>query len=272
MSKIYSFTNYKSFLKDDLRIRTLRNPRYSLRAYARDLGISFSRLSEILSSNEGISLVTAGKIANVLGLSEHEKDYFFDLILAKHSRNAHMKKVASEKLKKHKSEMKFKVLENDFDGLLSKWFYLPLIELLCLGKMCSSYELSQVFRVSDVEIEEAIGLLEKLGYIKKKPQGDWEKREPYLSFDSKKPSQQIRNFHHKFLHLADEALEQQTVENRKFISGVMSFNKKMLPEARQEIELFKNKFLKKYTTPHSADSVYCFTMQYFELTQRTDIM
>ena len=43
--------------------RRSRNPRYSLRAYARDLGISVSHLSTIMNGRRKLSTLQAGKIA-----------------------------------------------------------------------------------------------------------------------------------------------------------------------------------------------------------------
>ena len=50
--KVYS---YQSTLRRILKERQQRNKRYSLRAYARDLGISASFLSDIMKSKENLS-------------------------------------------------------------------------------------------------------------------------------------------------------------------------------------------------------------------------
>ena len=47
--------DYRDILREELAARTETNPQYSLRAFARDLGIGSARLSEVLNGNTGLS-------------------------------------------------------------------------------------------------------------------------------------------------------------------------------------------------------------------------
>jgi hypothetical protein len=78
----YDFKDFKSFIKAVLHSRRLRNPRHSLRAFARDIGISNSRLSHVLSSDEGISIKSAQRIAKGLQLNRAETEYFVNLVIS----------------------------------------------------------------------------------------------------------------------------------------------------------------------------------------------
>ena len=64
----YESHSISEFLGAEFSKRKLRNETYSLRAFARDLGVSASRLSEILSGKLGISEKTAETIASKLRL------------------------------------------------------------------------------------------------------------------------------------------------------------------------------------------------------------
>lgn len=59
-------------LNGDLRKRKLKNPRYSLRAYARFLGLDPSTLSRILSGKQTPSIEVARKLLRKLCLSPQE--------------------------------------------------------------------------------------------------------------------------------------------------------------------------------------------------------
>lgn len=67
------------FLHRELESRKRKNPRYSLRAFARALEIDPSLLTKYLSGSRGISKLHAQKIQNVLGLS----DGVFDTVVSK---------------------------------------------------------------------------------------------------------------------------------------------------------------------------------------------
>ena len=59
--------DYRLLLKSELASRTNQNPNYSLRAFARDLDLAPSRLSEVLNGKQGLSTQAAEKIAKTLG-------------------------------------------------------------------------------------------------------------------------------------------------------------------------------------------------------------
>jgi hypothetical protein len=60
--------SYRDLLKRELESRCGRNPRYSLRAFAKDLGLSAPRLSHVLNGRFGLSRAAAEAIADKLGL------------------------------------------------------------------------------------------------------------------------------------------------------------------------------------------------------------
>ncbi len=68
--------SYLQVLERELRARVARNPRYSIRAFARDLGISPASLSQILRGIQIPSVRIADRIVRTLGLSDHEAAEF----------------------------------------------------------------------------------------------------------------------------------------------------------------------------------------------------
>lgn len=57
------------FLRQEFDSRKENNPRYSLRAFARDLGVSSGRLSEILNFRRRVTPLQAAKFAERLKLT-----------------------------------------------------------------------------------------------------------------------------------------------------------------------------------------------------------
>lgn len=62
-------------------LRQARNPRYSMRALARDLGISQTMLVQVMSGKRGLSAEMAIKIAGRLQLSEAESLALLDAVI-----------------------------------------------------------------------------------------------------------------------------------------------------------------------------------------------
>ena len=71
---------YINKLKQKLTEAQEKNPHYSLRAYARDLGIHPASLSLIIKSKRAFPLNSLDRVADALGLSENEKNLFLESV------------------------------------------------------------------------------------------------------------------------------------------------------------------------------------------------
>src|SRR4051812_38238696 len=88
---LFEHSSYRSFLKSVLASRIAANPRYSLRAMAKQLGILPSHLSAIHSGTKNLSETSALKVAQRLGLAGREADYFCLLVQYESSSDPELK-------------------------------------------------------------------------------------------------------------------------------------------------------------------------------------
>lgn len=265
MSNVFLYEDFKAYLKDELERRTLRNTKYSLRAFARDLDISFSRLSEVFTKGEGISLSTARKIADNLRFSELEKDYFLKLVISKHSRNSNIRENAVKSIQNYKTRRIFMSLRESHNELLSQWYYIALIEMVSVKTPKSLVEIAQTLEISEEEAIAALAHLVDKGFIEKSEKGSWQKCNAFLKVESATPAHMIRGYHKEFLSKAAKAIENQPIKSRKYLSTVFAVKKERIDEARKELEKFNESFLQKYTANQSADGVYAFSLQLFQI-------
>ncbi len=91
--------DYRITLKNEFEARRGRNAFYSLRAFARDLGLSPARLSEILSGKKGMSGQAAEDIARRLDLERKERELFVLSVNELHSRSKAGKATAKSRMK-----------------------------------------------------------------------------------------------------------------------------------------------------------------------------
>ncbi|WP_413558003.1 hypothetical protein [Bdellovibrio sp. HCB209] len=97
--------SYRDFLYEEFKKRRTKEPSYSLRGFARDLEMNPSRLSEIMNGKVGLSDVKGMELADRIGLTDKECEYFLDLIRAEHARSALAKKEAQERVREHQKTM-----------------------------------------------------------------------------------------------------------------------------------------------------------------------
>lgn len=121
--------SFRSILRKELQRRRRINVRYSLRAFARQLGISPSRLSEILTGRYGLSGTAARALAQRLGLSDDQAAIFADLADAEHARTPARREQAARRIQAVResvlSASGTKVLTLDVGEEVSLWGRAP---------------------------------------------------------------------------------------------------------------------------------------------------
>src|ERR1700733_636214 len=70
-----------AFLREEFQKLSSRNPKYSIRAFSRKLGISPATLSRILSGKQTPRNQVIDKIGKKLGLSQQQLDSFYALTI-----------------------------------------------------------------------------------------------------------------------------------------------------------------------------------------------
>lgn len=266
---LHAALDYRLILKEELDSRCAQNPRYSLRAFARDLKLAPSRLSEILNKKQGLSRKAAERIADILGYGGEERDYFCDLVDSLHARSKSEKEVARIRLMKYRREAEeFFQLRVDTFKIISDWYHLGILELINLdGFRDEPRWIARTLRITPVQAELAVERLIRVGLLERKGERlaattgtGW--------IQSEIPSESIRKFHRQILQKAGDALATQTLAEREFTANVLTINRKDLTEAKNEIRRFQQRFCQNLKNQKNTDSLYCLAIQFFNLAER----
>ncbi|MCB0420920.1 MAG: hypothetical protein KDD61_07985 [Bdellovibrionales bacterium] len=98
---VHHFTDFRLLLNEDYLARAKENPSYSLRAYARDIEVSISHLSNVLGRKKFFSFETAQSILKKLQLWDQDEEYASQLIRVECEESLEEKKLARSYLKRH---------------------------------------------------------------------------------------------------------------------------------------------------------------------------
>lgn len=165
LSEIFAFDSYRSLLEHVLRERSKRNPRYSMRAFARDLGIRSNRLCEILSGKQGLSRESAQWIGERLELKESELDFFIQLVVQAHARRKSERNWATQKVEDYRKSLQGKE-KNEKNALIKNWQHYAILEL---GKLPSfrpdTAWISKALGLDNATIEQTLLELKELGLL-----------------------------------------------------------------------------------------------------------
>lgn len=255
--------NYRERLKEEFENRRRRNARYSLRAFARDIQISPSRLSEVLSGRHGLSRSSAAIITKRLGYSKDEAEHFCDLVEAEHARSEDRRELARIRLEKHKHDPQLKQIKMDTFKLISDWYHFAIIEMTKLKSFKSSPEwIARKLEIKKSEAEQAIERLLRLGLLTKT--GNKLTGNP-ISISSDIPSKAIRDAHRDILKKAGLALDIQPVPDRIFSSSMMAVPAGAVDRVREMIDEFRTEFYREMLKSEDRQDLYCLGVQFFRL-------
>lgn len=247
--------------------RQKRNPSYSQRAFARDLGILPSRLSEMMTGKVGISYRNANKIAQRLELSDEDKAMFLDLVQSEYGRSAAIRQASSERLRDRLQEA-YAFKQEEFN-VISDWYHAAILELVDLKDFeVSAKHVAKRLGISPDIAGEAIHRLERLNFLKIK-NGGAEKTHRNRATTLDVPSAYIRKSHAQVLRKAEEALDTRPVSERDYSYMMFAMPKKKISYLKKVLLSLRKELAKEIEELESqnSDSVFCVGMQCFEVTE-----
>lgn len=257
---LFEATSPQDFLLEEFNRRVRLNPRYSLRAFARSLGLSSGALSEILHRRRPITLKTATKLARALGLNATETKKLCDLVLADKG-----KAIAESDLPPVPSPAQ-RQLDEDTFVLVSEWYHFAILNLMdCEGFRWDARKIAKQLGLSVAQAQMAMNLLLRLGLVKQEGR-NFKCAQDFVLSPSGVPSHAVRKFHRQILEKAILALELQSVDERDITGVGFAVDPRKLPQIKREIAEFQEQLVAKYSTGKRHD-VYFLETALFRLTQ-----
>jgi uncharacterized protein (TIGR02147 family) len=241
-----------NLLIQELQFRKSRNTSYSLRAFARDLGVSPTALSDFLNGKRQLSKTNLLKISESLNFSPLQKEK----LLFQKSKSKGSEKADAERL----------ILAEDTFRVIADWYYLAILNLAKLKNNHGTPEwIAQRLAITTGDARVALDRLSRLGFIKIK-RGKLHRTTQALGTLRDIPSLAIRKHHTDNLSLASEALHHVPVELREFSSTTMAISVSQLAKAKDLLMKSKHK-VASVLEKGDADAVYVLSFQLFPLTK-----
>lgn len=259
------FDDYRSYLAALFAFRRRRNPGYSLRSFARNLGLSASRLSEVLNSNQEISVGTAASVVQWIDLDPDETEHFLDLVRDRRAEAVERAEI-EQRAALRRSKRQLRILREEQLALISDWTPWALMELLSVyGGRLSEAALAQRLGLTPERIVTLVERLVALAYIER--DGEYFRTlTPRSRSTEDIPSAVIQSYHDKMLDVAKSALKKQSVEQREFSNTVLTVDRRCLIEAKQFLRDFREQFVRTFAKPAQDDAeVYNLSFALFSL-------
>jgi uncharacterized protein (TIGR02147 family) len=240
MLNIFNYNSLQEVLLDEISVRKQKNPQYSNRAFARDIGISIGMISGVLNSKKGLSTSMAYEIGKKLKYCEEENQYFVALARAYSESNDIEKLKYLAYIRKHGSFYNRDILPEKDLSLLNNWYSLLIFSALDYDHFRTCSELiASTLGIELLDVQKTLDSLEELGIISC-VDGEYKKLLNSIEFKSEVPSKSIQNYHLSQLFKTHEMIKNSNIENRYLKNLSFSFDKKFQKEITQKIDLFIN--------------------------------
>jgi uncharacterized protein (TIGR02147 family) len=249
-------TDFRAFLQHTLQERILRNPRYSIRAFARALQINDSSLSQILRGKRTISPEVIKKLGLRLSLSPDTLDTFVR---------------AAEPLERAAGESRFEQLSIDTFHSISDWYHDAILEMTRLTTFRPDPKwISSKLGITQTEASGALARLVRLNLVKVDESGRWSV--VYMNtttiLDSDYTDSASRNYQKQLLEKSHVAVEAVVKSSRDHTSIVFAIDESDIPEAIERVKRFRREMLAFFERPKARpQQVYALQFSLFPLTE-----
>lgn len=270
--QIFNYETAEEFLSAAYRNKKRRNSTFSMRAWARKLG---------LASNATLSLMLAGKrpiprkyihvFASELGMTSKESLYFESLVEMAKAKNAKARVYYQERAHSFRPNSGISFIEIESFQTLSHPLHMGLLEMIDLKECTSNIKsIRESLRVptSLNEIEEALARLLLLGLVEKSPTGLFSKTHSSISTRPDIADEGSQEYHRRISIQASEAVSQQDICEREFNGYAINIKKESIPRAKELIRQFIADFAKEVeAVPKTGEETYQLNVQFFALTK-----
>jgi uncharacterized protein (TIGR02147 family) len=250
--------------------RKARNPTYSTRAFARDLGMSQGLLSLVLSGKQPLSVKQALKVAVLLELPDVET-FMQSVLMALPEDSKAVRLLKRRQASKRHDGSSFvdrHVEQIEETKLISQWYHLPILDLTTnRGFKSDVHWIARRLGIGPIETRDAVDRLLKLGLLERR-EGKLRKTTQRIQFRTRDSQAAVRAFHKQMIQKALAQLEKSDAESfaaREISSMTIAMPRALWPECQRRIQKFQ-KELAEFASQGESDSVYQLNVQMFSLT------
>lgn len=248
--------NLIELIRSEFQDRKERNSNYSLRAYAKALGLSHTSLSLAFSGKRDLSKESKIKISKILGIAPNT-------ILHLDTK--------SKKTKKMRNKGYDYISMNDFEQI-SDWVHYAILSLMNIKTKANVDKsnpkwLSKRLNIDEKKAKSCFEHLKKLGFIKYNEDRGWIQTGKLIKVENKISTNFTKNFHKGLLSKAVESLENDPMEIRNFSSITFPANPEYLPYAIEQIKNFRRKLSDDFENSGVPKVVYNLTIQLYPVSK-----
>jgi uncharacterized protein (TIGR02147 family) len=231
---------YRKVLLNALAEKSSKNPKYSLRAFSKFLGMNSSTVSQIINGKRMLSEKMAHKIFLKLQMPTDSKEEFLLSVSITKMKLGH-RRFSKELKKKVKDEIERERYELSHENfkVISHWYHYAIMALTDTEEFEPSAKwISKQLNISEAQAEEAVSRLLELGLLKIADDTLVVTRKQVDTKDKSVTGPALKLRQKQILEKSIHSLEHDPLEIRNHSAMTMVIDPHKLPEAKKRIQKF----------------------------------
>ena len=255
----------KEVLRAVLLKKIKNNTAYSARAFARDIGVSPSFVTQILNGKKKINLNRAIDIVKALRLTDNEKQSLIGAVLSENGMELQVKSQPKKNLINDLSEDQFSVVAD--------WYHFAILDLSTTkGFESTPAWIAKRLGLTPFEVEMALIRLIKVGLLVKSG-NTYKKAKTQIEFPTKLSLTSVREHHRQMMDRAKLQLDKtdaKSFQSRMISSMTCAADKSKIEQARQKVLEFQQELANFLSDGSECEEVYQINIQLFPHTKEKE--
>lgn len=269
MKQIFSYIDYRNFLKDYYQEKKSTTTFFSHRYFCNKAGISSPNfLKLVIDGKKNLSESSIQKFTKALELGEKEARFFRNLVLFNQAKSAAQKQEYYAVLLSMMNMIKEQHLSLDQHELYSKWYVSVIRELITLDDFQDDFRKLATMvspQISVMDAKNSVKLLLRLGLVEKQSNGRYIHKDQAIRADSEMARNAIRSFNRKMAELGAESIERFSPDERNVSGITVGASKAAYEMIVAEIQACKDRIISIVNREEISSHVYQVNFQAFPL-------
>jgi uncharacterized protein (TIGR02147 family) len=268
MPDIYSYLDYRDFLREAYEERRKVQPIFSYRYIGNKVGMDNSYLTRLFQKKVHIGTAAIAKMASIYALTAAQEEFFNCLIGFNKARTEAEARTFHDQLLRLRG-VGYRTVHEEQQVYFSRWIHVALRCLVGFQAFDGDYDRLGSLLVPSVpgdEVKQSLFLLERLGMIRRNLDG-FEVLDTHLHSGNEWTSNAILGFQKESIALAADALVNQHSSVRDISTMTMDINLASLGEVRTLVREFQENMARIVDSSGPSNCVYQLNVQLFPLSK-----
>lgn len=269
---IYSYLNYREFLKDQVETQRQAGS-FRVRDFAKRAGIkSPGYLKMVIEGRRNLGAQTTPKFARGFALEGDEANYFAAMVAYTQSTDPDIKSQYFEQLMRMRPRSADLSMDQRFKRYMSRPHYVCIREMVVLHDFREDHKwiAARCFpSISPSEAKDAISTLLEIGLLNRRADGTLEQTDGFVRTEDRNTQAiEAYHYHEAMLNKARHALTQLPQRERNYYALTIPMPKELFPEIIEEFYALRDRVIAKVEAAgEHYDEVYHCNFQLFPATK-----